>query len=171
MSETESKLDFTPSPTKVTADSASKKVKNPNRVATGKALAARNKEKLAKLNEFEESQREIKGAEQGADQGVEQGAKQGVEQGAEQGVKQGIKEPKLQIKVSEFQFITGGLLAVAIAGIFVGYKYFGKFESRVKDKSAAARGASAVKPAKPPMQKCDSTKYDSDFYSDFLNNG
>ena len=35
---------------------ASKKVKNPKRVAAGKALAARNKEKLAKIKAFEESE-------------------------------------------------------------------------------------------------------------------
>ena len=40
---------------KITAP-PSKKVKNPKRVAAGKALAAKNKEKLAKIKAFEESE-------------------------------------------------------------------------------------------------------------------
>ena len=40
-------------PEKITA-LPSKKVKNPKRVAAGKALAARNKEKLAKIKAFED---------------------------------------------------------------------------------------------------------------------
>ena len=44
-----------PPPVKITAP-ASKKVKNPKRVAAGKALAAKNKEKLAKIKAFEESE-------------------------------------------------------------------------------------------------------------------
>ena len=44
-----------PTPAKITAP-PSKKVKNPKRVAAGKALAAKNKEKLAKIKAFEESE-------------------------------------------------------------------------------------------------------------------
>ena len=44
-----------PPPVKITAP-PSKKVKNPKRVAAGKALAAKNKEKLAKIKAFEESE-------------------------------------------------------------------------------------------------------------------
>ena len=44
-----------PTPVKITAP-PSKKVKNPKRVAAGKALAAKNKEKLAKIKAFEESE-------------------------------------------------------------------------------------------------------------------
>ena len=44
-----------PPPAKITA-SASKKVKNPNRVAAGKRVAAANKEKLAKIKAFEASE-------------------------------------------------------------------------------------------------------------------
>ena len=40
---------------KITAP-ANKKVKNPKRVAAGKALATKNKEKLAKIKAFEESE-------------------------------------------------------------------------------------------------------------------
>ena len=44
-----------PPPVKITA-LATKKVKSPKRVAAGKALAAKNKEKLAKIKAFEESE-------------------------------------------------------------------------------------------------------------------
>ena len=44
-----------PPPAKITAP-PSKKVKNPKRVAAGKALAAKNIEKLAKIKAFEESE-------------------------------------------------------------------------------------------------------------------
>ena len=44
-----------PPPAKIT-EPASKKVKNPKRVAAGKALAAANKEKLAKIKAFEASE-------------------------------------------------------------------------------------------------------------------
>ena len=47
-----------PSPAKFTA-SANKKVKNPKRVAVGKALAARNKEKLTKIKALEDDQQTI----------------------------------------------------------------------------------------------------------------
>ncbi len=43
-------------PKKVTT-STDKKVKNPKRVAAGKALAAKNKEKYAKIKAFEESEK------------------------------------------------------------------------------------------------------------------
>ena len=45
-------------PAKITA-SANKKVKNPKRVAAGKRLAAKNKEKLAKIKAFEEQPSEV----------------------------------------------------------------------------------------------------------------
>ena len=44
-------------PAKVTAPPKSKKVKNPKRVAAGKALAAKNKERVAKMLAFEKSQK------------------------------------------------------------------------------------------------------------------
>mgnify|MGYP006878680581 CR=1 FL=1 len=47
-----------PAPAKVTAP-ANKKVKNPKRVAAGKALAAKNKERFAKIKALEKAEKEV----------------------------------------------------------------------------------------------------------------
>ena len=52
-----------PPPAKITAP-ASKKVKNPKRVAAGKFLAARNKEKLIKIKAFEEAEKQTESVKQ-----------------------------------------------------------------------------------------------------------
>ena len=70
-----------PPPVKITAP-PSKKVKNPKRVAAGKALAAKNKEKLAKIKAFEES--ELAKQDQQTSEATEGDQTESVKQPAEQ---------------------------------------------------------------------------------------
>ena len=98
-----------PPPAKITAP-ASKKVKNPKRVAAGKALAAKNKEKLAKIKAFEESEKQTESVKQD----------QQVSEETEGNQTESMKQSNPYWS-SSVLFLVGGVVAVGGLSAF-GYK-------------------------------------------------
>ena len=104
-----------PPPVKITAP-PSKKVKNPKRVAAGKALAAKNKEKLAKIKAFEES--ELAKQDQQTSEATEGDQTESVKQPAEQPAEQPNSNPDWS---SSVLFLVGGVAVVGGLSAF-GYQ-------------------------------------------------
>ena len=105
-----------PPPVKITAP-PSKKVKNPKRVAAGKALAAKNKEKLAKIKAFEES--ELAKQDQQTSKATEGDQTESVKQPAERPAEQ----PNSNLDLSTcLTCLVGGVLIVGWLSVFGYYK-------------------------------------------------
>ena len=119
-----------PPPAKITAP-ASKKVKNPKRVAAGKALAAKNKEKLAKIKAFEES--ELVKQDQQVSEATESNQTESVKQ----------SNPDWS---SSVLFLVGGVVAVGGLSAF-GYKKW--TASANQQTSRPAKKPNATKPSEP----------------------
>ena len=119
-----------PPPVKITAP-PSKKVKNPKRVAAGKALAAKNKEKLAKQEKQDQQDKQTSEATEG-DQ--TESVKQPVERPAEQ--------PNTNLDwSSSVLFLVGG---VAVVGWLSAFGY--------QNLTASANQQSS-RPVKQPVTK------------------
>ena len=131
-----------PPPAKITAP-PSEKVKNPKRVAAGKALAAKNKEKLAKIKAFEESEL----AKQ--DQQDQQTSK-ATEGDQTESVKQPAERPAEQPNSnqdwsSSLIFLVGGVAVVGGLSAF-GYQ---KWTASDQQTSRPAKKPNATKPSEP----------------------
>ena len=104
-----------PTPVKITAP-PSKKVKNPKRVAAGKALAAKNKQKPPKIKAFEES--ELAKQDQQTSEATEGDQTESVKQPAEQPAEQPNSNPDWS---SSVLFLVGGVAVVGGLSAF-GYQ-------------------------------------------------
>ena len=125
-----------PPPVKITAP-PSKKVKNPKRVAAGKALAAKNKEKLAKIKAFEESEL--------AKQDQQTSEMTGGDQ--TESVKQPAERPNSnQDWSSSLIFLVGG---VAVVGGLSAFGY---------QKWTASANQQTSRPVKQPVTQPNATK-------------
>ena len=121
-------------PVKITPPS--KKVKNPKRVAAGKALAAKNKEKLAKLKAFEESEL----AKQ------DQQTSEAAEGDQTESVKQQAERPNSNPDWSSYLiFLVGGVAVVGGLSAF-GYQ---KWTASDQQTSRPAKKPNATKPREP----------------------
>ena len=128
-----------PPPAKITAP-PSKKVKNPKRVAAGKALAAKNKEKLAKIKAFEES--ELAKQDQQDKQTSE-----ATEGDQTETVKQPAEQPNSNPDwSSSVLFLVGGVVVVGWLSAF-GYK-----------KLTASANQQTSRPVKQPVTKPNAIK-------------
>ena len=128
-----------PPPVKITAP-PSKKVKNPKRVAAGKALAAKNKEKLAKIKAFEES--ELAKQDQQDHQTSE-----ATEGDQTESVKQPAERPNSNSDwSSSLIFLVGG---VAVVGGLSAFGY---------QKWTASANQQTSRPVKQPVTKPNATK-------------
>ena len=104
-----------PPPVKITAP-PSKKVKHPKRVSAGKALAAKNKEKLAKIKAFEES--ELAKQDQQTSEATEGDQTESVKQPAERPAEQPNSNSDWS---SSLIFLVGGVAVVGGLSAF-GYQ-------------------------------------------------
>ena len=137
-------------PAKITAP-ASKKVKNPKRVAAGKALAAKNKEKLAKIKAFEESEL------------VKQDQQTSEATGGDQTEPAERSNPDWS---SSVLFLVGGVVAVGGLSAF-GYQ---KWTASDQQTSRLAKKPNAEKPNKPAKRSeatGDNQEKNSDPFEDF----
>ena len=129
-----------PPPAKITAP-ASKKVKNQKRVAAGKALAAKNKEKLAKIKAFEESEKQTESVKQ------DQQVSEATEGNQTESVKQSNPDWS-----SSVLFLVGGVVAVGGLSAF-GYKKWtasaNQQTSRPVKRSNPATQPNATEPNEP----------------------
>ena len=108
-----------PPPAKITAP-ASKKVKNQKRVAAGKALAAKNKEKLAKIKAFEESEKQTESVKQ--DQQVSEATEGDQTESVKQPAERPAEQPNSnQDWSSSLIFLVGGVAVVGGLSAF-GYQ-------------------------------------------------
>ena len=114
----------------------SKKVKNPKRVAAGKALAAKNKEKLAKIKAFEES--ELAKQDQQTSEAAEGDQTESVKQQAERP----NSNPDWS---SSLIFLVGGVAVVGGQSAF-GYQ---KWTASDQQTSRPAKKPNATKPSEP----------------------
>ena len=152
-----------PPPVKITAP-PSKKVKNSKRVAAGKALAAKNKEKLAKIKAFEESEL----AKQ--DQQDQQTSK-ATEGDQTESVKQPAERPAEQPNSnsdwsSSLIFLVGGVAVVGGLSAF-GYQ---KWTASDQQTSRPAKKPNATKPSEPAKRSeaaGDNQEKKSDPFEDF----
>ena len=125
-----------PPPVKITAP-PSKKVKNPKWVAAGKALAAKNKEKLAKIKAFEES--ELAKQDKQTSEATEGDQTESVKQPAEQ--------PNSNLDWSSYVlFLVGGVVVVGWLSAF-GYQ-----------KLTASANQQSSRPVKQPVTKPNAIK-------------
>ena len=152
-----------PPPVKITA-SASKKVKNPNRVAAGKKLAAKNKEKLAKIKAFEAS--ELAKKDQQTSKAIEGNQTESVKQPAEQP----NSNPDWS---SSVLFLVGGVAVVGGLSA-VGYQKWtasaNQQTSRPVKRSNPATQPNSTKPSEPakrPEAAGDNQEKNSDPFEDF----
>ena len=129
-----------PPPVKITAP-PSKKVKNPKRVAAGKALAAKNKEKLEKIKAFEES--ELAKQDQQTSEATEGDQTESVKQPAERPAEQPNSN---QDWSSSLIFLVGG---VAVVGGLSAFGY---------QKWTASANQQTSRPVKQPVTKPNATK-------------
>ena len=133
-----------PPPVKITAP-PSKKVKNPKRVAAGKALAAKNKEKLAKIKAFEES--ELAKQDQQTSKATEGDQTESVKQPAERPAERPAEQPNSNLDLSTcLTCLVGGVLIVGWLSVF-GYH---KLTESVNRQSS--------RPVKQPVTKPNATK-------------
>ena len=143
---------------KITA-SASTKVKNPKRVAAGKALAAANKEKLAKIKAFEAS--ELVKQDQQTSEAAEGDQTESVKQPAEQP----NSNPDSS---SSVLFLIGGVVFVGGLSAF-GYQKLtasaNQQTSRPTKKPNATKPSESVKRSK--ATECDQAEKNSDLFEDF----
>ena len=138
-----------PPPAKITAP-ASKKVKNPKRATAGKVLAAKNKEKLAKIKAFEESEKQTESVKQ--DQQTSKATGGGQTEPAER------SNPDWS---SSVLFLVGGVVAV-------GYKKW--TASANQQTSRPAKKPNAAKPSEPAKRSeaaGDNQEKNSDPFEDF----
>ena len=132
-----------PPPVKITAP-PSKKVKNPKRVAAGKALAAKNKEKLAKIKAFEESELAKQDKQdQQTSEATEGDQTESVKQQAERPAEQPNSNPDWS---SSVLFLVGG---VAVVGWLSAFGYQKLTESANQQSS---------RPVKEPVTKPNANK-------------
>ena len=134
-----------PPPVKITAP-PSKKVKNPKRVAAGKALAAKNKEKLAKIKAFEES--ELAKQDQ-----QDQQTSEATEGDQTESVKQPAERPNSNPDwSSSVLFLVGGVAVVGRLSAF-GYQKWtasaNQQSSRPVKQPNPATKPNATKPSEP----------------------
>ena len=143
---------------KITA-SASKKVKNPKRVAAGKALAAVNKEKLAKIKAFEAS--ELVKQDQQTSEATEGNQTESVKQPAERP----NSNPDWP---SSVLFLVGGVVVVEGLSAF-GYQKW--TASANQQTSRPAKKPNATKPSEPAKRpkanECDQAEKNSNPFEDF----
>ena len=145
-------------PVKITAP-PSKKVKNPKRVAAGKALAAKNKEKLAKIKAFEES--ELAKQDQQTSEAAEGDQTESVKQQAERP----NSNPDWS---SSLIFLVGGVAVVGGLSAF-GYQ---KWTASDQQTSRPAKKPNATKPSEPAKRseavgpKGDNQEKNSDPFGD-----
>ena len=133
-----------PTPAKITAP-PSKKVKNPKRVAAGKALAAKNKEKLAKIKAFEES--ELAKQDQQTSEATEGDQTETVKQPAEQP----NSNPDWS---SSVLFLVGGVAVVGGLSAF-GYQ---KWAASANQQTSRPVKRSAERPNSNPVTQPNATE-------------
>ena len=132
-----------PPPVKITAP-PSKKVKNPKRVAAGKALVAKNKEKLAKIKAFEES--ELAKQDQ-QDQQTSKATEGDQTESVKQPAERPAEQPNSNLDLSTcLTCLVGGVLIVGWLSVF-GYH---KLTESVNRQSS--------RPVKQPVTKPNATK-------------
>ena len=134
--------------------SASKKVKNPKQVAAGKALAAKNKEKLAKIKAFEESEL-VK---------QDQQTSEAIEGDQTETMKRSNSNPD---RSSSILFLVGG---VAVVGGLSAFGYQKWTASANQHTSRPAKKPNATKPSEPAKLSevaGDNQKNNSDPFEDF----
>ena len=149
--------------TKITAP-GSKKVKNPKRVAAGKALAAANKEKLAKIKAFEASEL-VKQNQQ---------TSEATEGNQTESVKQPAERPNLNPDwSSSVLFLVGGVAVVGWLSAF-GYQKWtasaNQQTNRPAKRSNPATRPNAIEPSEPAKQSeatGDNQEKNSDLFEDF----
>ena len=156
-----------PPPAKITAP-ASKKVKNPKRVAAGKALAAKNKEKLAKIKAFEES--ELAKQDQQTSEATEGDQTESVKQPAERPAEQPNTNPDWS---SSVLFLVGGVAVVGGLSAFGYQKWTASANQQTRPvKRSAERPNSnpateSSKPAKRSETTGNNQEKNSDPFEDF----
>ena len=121
-----------------------KKVKNPKRVAAGKALAAKNKEKLAKIKAFEES--ELPKQDQ-QDQQTSEATKDDQTETVKQPAEQPAEQPNSNLDwSSSVLFLVGGVVVVGWLSAF-GYQ-----------KLTESANQQSSRPVKQPVTKPNAIK-------------
>ena len=152
-----------PPTAKITAP-ASKKVKNPKQVAAGKAVAAKNKEKLTKIKAFEES--ELVKQDQQTSKATEGDQTESVKQPAERP----NSNPDWS---SSVLFLVGGVVVVGGLSAF-GYQKrtasANQQTSRPVKRPNPATHPNATKPSEPakrPEAAGDNQEKNSDPFEDF----
>ena len=156
-----------PPPAKITA-SASKKVKNPNRVAAGKRVAAANKEKLAKIKAFEAS--ELAKQDRQTSEATEGDQTESVKQPAEQP----NSNPDWS---SSVLFLVGGVAVVGGLSAF-GYQKWtasanqqtsrpGRPAKRPSERPNSNPATESSKPEKRPEAAGNNQEKNSDPFEDF----
>ena len=160
-----------PTPAKITAP-PSKKVKNPKRVAAGKALAAKNKEKLAKIKAFEES--ELAKQDKQTSEATEGDQTEIVKQPTERPAEQPNSNPDWS---SSVLFIVGGVAVVGGLSAF-GYQKWTASASasanqqtsrpvKLPNPATQPNATESSKPAKRSEAAGDNQEKNSDPFEDF----